>query len=89
MTSAASARSCWEQSPFDDVNEEEFDEDDFLMEYEINSEDPALEGVDTAAVTPIIKDTLVRKQRDELMKQRSWKKFCRYFDPASSRIYLS
>ena len=58
---------------FDNANEEDFDGDDCLMQYEIDGDDPALEGVDTAVVTPIIKDTLARKKRDEWTKQRTWK----------------
>jgi hypothetical protein len=59
--------------PFDDDNDEEFNSDDFVVEYEFDNQDPALEGIDAAAVTPLIKDALARKQRDELMKKRSYK----------------
>ena len=59
--------------PLDDYNDEEFNSDDFVVEFEFDSQDPVLEGVDAAAVTPLIKDALARKRRDELMKRRNYK----------------
>ena len=44
-----------------------------MVEYDFDEEDSMLEGVDTAAVTPLVKEALVKKRRDELLQQRTWK----------------
>jgi len=60
--------------PFDDDDEEDYDDDDFMVEYALDEEDyTMLEGVDTAAVTPLVKEALVKKRREDLLQQRNWK----------------
>ena len=59
--------------PFDDDEEEEDnDVDDLVVEYDIAAEEPTLDGVDKAAVTPLVKEALAKKRREEMLQQRKW-----------------
>ena len=43
-----------------------------MVEYDIAAEEPTLDGVDKAAVTPLVKEALAKKRREEMLQQRTW-----------------
>ena len=53
--------------PFDDEEEEDNVVDDFVVEYDIEAEEPTLDGVDKTAVTPLVKVALAKKRREEML----------------------